>query len=83
LGYGLARPRRRLYVPYSPWKTSSKPTRITITSGCAAPHHTIRNEKQNWEYGLVFFLKTMAKQKDKLAAKGKEEQVLRSSFHAR
>ena len=29
------------------------------------------------------FLKTMAKQKDKLAAKGKEEQALRSSFHAR
>jgi len=29
------------------------------------------------------FLKTIAKQKDKLAAKGKEEQALRSSFHAR
>jgi hypothetical protein len=47
---------------------------------------TIRKEKQNWEYWLVFFLKTMAKQKDKLAAKVKEEQALRSScppFRAR
>jgi Fic family protein len=43
---------------------------------------TIRKEKQNWEYWLVFFLKTMAKQKDKLAAKVKEEQALRSSLPA-
>ena len=43
---------------------------------------TIRREKQNWEYRLVFFLKTMAKQKDKFAAKVKEEQALRSSLPA-
>ena len=43
---------------------------------------TIRKEKQNWEYWLVFFLKTMAKQKDRLAAKVKEEQALRSSLPA-
>jgi hypothetical protein len=36
---------------------------------------TIRKQQQNWEYWLVFFLKTMAKQKDNLAAKVKEEQV--------
>ena len=37
---------------------------------------TIRKEERNWEAWLVFFLKTMAKQKDNLAAKVKEEQAL-------
>jgi Fic family protein len=43
---------------------------------------TIRKEEQSWEPWLVFFLKTMAKQKDNLAAKVKEEQALRSSLPA-
>jgi predicted HTH transcriptional regulator len=42
----------------------------------------IRKEEQNWKAWLVFFLKTMAKQKDNLAAKVKEEQALRSSLPA-
>jgi Fic family protein len=43
---------------------------------------TIRKQKQNGEAWLVFFLKMMAKQKDNLAAKVKEEQALRSSLPA-
>jgi Fic family protein len=43
---------------------------------------TIRTEEQNWEAWLVFFLKTMAKQKDNLAAKVKQEQSLRASLPA-
>jgi len=43
---------------------------------------TIRKGKQNWEYWLVFFLRTMVKQKNNLAAKVKEEQALRSSLPA-
>jgi predicted HTH transcriptional regulator len=43
---------------------------------------SIRKEIQNWDYWLVFFLKTMAKQKDNLAAKVRGEQVLRSSLPA-
>src|SRR5260370_17479793 len=43
---------------------------------------TICKEEQNWGACLVFFLKTMAKQKDNLAAKVKEEQALRSSLPA-
>ena len=42
----------------------------------------IRKEEQNWEPWLVFFLKTMAKQKDNLAEKVKEEQTLRSTLPA-
>jgi len=47
-----------------------------------SPAQTIRKQRQNWEYWLVFFLKTMAKQKDNLAAKVKEEQTLRASLPA-
>ena len=43
---------------------------------------TIRKEEQNWEAWLVFFLKTMVKQKDNLAAKVKQEQALRASLPA-
>jgi len=43
---------------------------------------TLRKGKQNWEYWLVFFLRTMVKQKNNLAAKVKEEQALRSSLPA-
>jgi hypothetical protein len=43
---------------------------------------TIRKDEQNWEPWLVFFLKTMATQKDNLKAKVKEEQALRASLPA-
>ena len=43
---------------------------------------TIRTDKQNWEYWLVFFLRTLAKQKENLGIKVKEEQALRSSLPA-
>ena len=42
----------------------------------------IRKGEQNWEPWLVFFLKTLAKQNDNLAAKVKEEQSLRASLPA-
>lgn len=42
----------------------------------------IRKEEQNWVPWLVFFLKTMAKQKDNLAEKVKEEQALRAALPA-
>lgn len=43
---------------------------------------TIRKKEQNWESWLAFFLKTMAKQKDNLAEKVKEEQTLRAFLPA-
>ena len=42
----------------------------------------IRKEQQTWDPWLAFFLKTMAKQKDNLAEKMKEEQALRASLPA-
>lgn len=42
-------------------------------------HQTLRKEEQNWEAWLAFFVKTMVKQTDNLAAKVKEEQARRVS----
>ena len=57
-------------------------TKRAITSRCGAPSKPSARQDQNWEAWLVFFLKTMAKQKDNLAAKVKEEQALRSALPA-
>lgn len=43
---------------------------------------TIRTDKQNWEYWLGFFLRTLATQKENLAIKVHEAQALHSSLPA-
>ncbi|MEK6733766.1 MAG: Fic family protein [Pseudomonadota bacterium] len=43
---------------------------------------TIRTKKQDWEPWILYFLRTMLKQKDNLATKIKEEQSLRTSLPA-
>jgi Fic family protein len=70
------------YVPYSSMEGIIEANKDNYYLALRRTQQTIRKEKQNWEYWLVFFLKTMAKQKDKLAAKVKEEQALRSSLPA-
>ena len=70
------------YVPYSSMEGIVEANKDNYYLALRRTQQTIRKEKQNWEYWLVFFLKTMAKQKDKLAAKVKEEQALRSSLPA-
>jgi Fic family protein len=68
------------YVPYSSMETVIEGNKDSYYLALRRTQQTIRAGKQNWEYWLVFFLKTMAKQKDNLAAKLKEEQALRSSL---
>jgi Fic family protein len=70
------------YVPYSSMEGIVEANKDNYYLTLRRAQETIRKEKQNWEYWLVFFLKTMARQKDKLAAKVKEEQALRSSLPA-
>jgi Fic family protein len=70
------------YVPYSSMEGIVEANKDNYYLALRRTQETIRKEKQNWEYWLVFFLKTMARQKDKLAAKVKEEQALRSSLKA-
>jgi Fic family protein len=70
------------YVPYSSMEGVIEQNKDSYYLALRRTQQTIRKEEQNWEAWLVFFLKTMVKQKDNLAAKVKHEQALRASFPA-
>jgi Fic family protein len=70
------------YVPYSSMEGVIEANKESYYLALRRTQQTIRKSKQNWDYWLVFFLKTMAKQKVRLAAKIKEEQALRSLLSA-
>jgi len=70
------------YVPYSSMESVIEANKDNYYLALRRTQQTIRKGTQNWEYWLVFFLKTMVKQKNNLAAKVKEEQALRSSLPA-
>lgn len=70
------------YVPYSSMEGVIEMNKDSYYLALRRTQQTIRKDEQNWDSWLVFFLKTMAKQKDNLAAKVKEEQALRSSLPA-
>jgi len=70
------------YVPYSSMEGVIEQNKDSYYVALRQTQRTIRKKEQNWEAWLVFLLKTMAKQKDNLAAKLKEEQALRSSLPA-
>ena len=53
------------YVPYSSMEGIVEANKDNYYLALRRTQQTIRKEKQNWEYWLVFFLKTMSKQKDK------------------
>ncbi len=68
------------YVPYSSMEGVIETNKDSYYLALRRTQQTIRTKKQNWESWLVFFLKTMVKQKDNLAAKVKQEQSLRASL---
>jgi Fic family protein len=70
------------YVPYSSMEGVIEQNKDSYYLALRRTQQTIRKEEQNWEAWLVFFLKTMVKQKDSLAAKVKQEQALRASLPA-
>ena len=70
------------YVPYSSMEGVIEANKDNYYLALRRTQQTIRTRKQNWESWLVFFLKTMVKQKDNLAAKVKQEQSLRGSLPA-
>ncbi len=70
------------YVPYSSMESIIERNKDNYYLTLRRTQQTIRKEEQNWEPWLVFFLKTMAKQKDNLAEKVKEEHALRASLPA-
>jgi len=70
------------YVPYSSMESIIERNKDTYYLALHRTQQAIRKEEQNWEPWLAFFLRTMAKQKDNLAEKVKEEQALRASLPA-
>lgn len=70
------------YVPYSSMESIIETNKDGYYLALRRTQATIRTDAQNWESWLVFFLKTMVKQKNNLAAKVKEEQTLRTALPA-
>jgi len=70
------------YVPFSSMESVIEQNKDSYYLALRRTQKTIRKPKQNWEAWLVFFLKTLARQKDNLAAKVTLEQALRASLPA-
>jgi len=70
------------YVSYGSMESVIEANKENYYLALRRTQKTIRRGKQNWEYWLVFFLRTMVKQKDNLAEKVTEERVLRTSLPA-
>lgn len=70
------------YVPYSSMETIIEANKQGYYLALRRTQQTIRTGNQDWEPWLVFFLKTMLKQKDSLARKLKEERSLREALPA-
>jgi len=70
------------YVPYTSMEYVIEQNKDSYYRALRRTQQTIRKEEQNWEPWLVFFFRTMVKQKENLSAKVKEEQALRASLPA-
>lgn len=70
------------YVPYSSMESVIEANKDTYYLALRRTQQTIREAEQKWEPWLVYFLKTMVKQKNNMANKVQEEQALRESLPA-
>jgi len=70
------------YVPYSSMESIIEASKDTYYLALRRTQQTIRELEQKWEPWLVYFLKTMIKQKNNLANKVQEEKSLRESLPA-
>ncbi len=70
------------YVPYSSMESIIERNKDTYYLALRRAQQAIRKQKQNGEPWLAFFLRILAKQKDNLAEKVKEEQRLRATLPA-
>ena len=52
------------YVPYSSMETIIEANKDNYYLALRRTQQTIRTDKQNWEYWLGFFLRTLARQKE-------------------
>jgi Fic family protein len=70
------------YVPYSSMETVIEANKENYYLALRRTQQTIQTDLQDWEPWVVFFLKTMVKQKSNLAAKVRDERQLRESLPA-
>ena len=70
------------YVPYSSMESVIEANKDTYYLALRRTQQTIHKAEQNWDPWLIYFLKTMVKQKNNLANKVREEQTLRESLPA-
>lgn len=68
------------YVPYSSMETVIEANKEAYYLALRRTQQTIQTDNQNWEPWLIFFLRTMVKQKDNLSDKLKDERVLRDTL---
>ncbi len=70
------------YVPYSSMETIIEANKENYYLALRRTQQTIRSDDQNWEPWVVFFLKTMVKQKENLSRKVHEERSLKAALPA-
>ena len=70
------------YVPYSSMETVIEANKENYYLSLKRTQQTIRSDKQNWQPWVIFFLRTMVKQKDNLAFKIDGERKLRENLPA-
>jgi len=70
------------YVPYSSMETIIEASKDSYYLALRRTQQSIRTENQNWEPWVVFFLKSMVKQKNNLSQKVSEERTLKASLPA-
>ncbi len=70
------------YVLYSSLEAVIEANKENYYLALNRTQRTIRDGQQNWEPWVMFFLKSMVKQKDNLAQKVKDERVLREALPA-
>lgn len=70
------------YVPYSSMETIIEASKDSYYLALRRTQQSIRTENQNWEPWVVFFLKSMVKQKNNLSQRVSEERTLKASLPA-
>lgn len=68
------------YVPYSSMETVIEANKNNYYSALKKTQETIRDDQQNWEPWVAFFLKSMRTQKNNLAQKIENERALRDTL---
>lgn len=70
------------YVPYSSMETVIEANKENYYLALRRTRQMVQTDVQNWEPWVTFFLETMVKQKNRLAAKVKEERHMRETLPA-